>query len=111
MNSELFDHLKKFTTNPYLFIGSGFSRRYLNLPTWELLLSDFFKISHITSEFEYFKSKCNGNLPLLATKLSDEFHEIWWKNSQFKEHRELFKSLASDHVNLPLKIEILNFII
>lgn len=110
MNSDLFDHLKAFNTNPYLFIGSGFSRRYLSLPTWEELLSNFFSVSSIEGDFEYHKSKCNGNLPLLATNLSNEFHEIWWKKNQYIESRNTFKSLASEHVNLPLKIEISNYI-
>jgi len=110
MNSELFDHLKDFTTNPYLFIGSGFSRRYLNLPTWEDLLSNFFLVSSIDGEFEYYKSKCNGNLPLLASNLSNEFHEIWWKNDLYKDNRSVYKTLASEGINLPLKIEISNYI-
>lgn len=110
MNSELFDHLKAFTTNPYLFIGSGFSRRYLDLPTWEELLSNFFATSFIDGEFEYYKSKCNGNLPLLASTLSKEFHEVWWKNNNFKKNRTLHKSLASQNLNLPLKIEISEYI-
>ncbi len=110
MNSDLFDHLKAFNTNPYLFIGSGFSRRYLNLPTWEELLSNFFSVSTIEGDFEYYKSKCNGNLPLLATNLSNEFHEIWWKKNEYIDSRNVFKSLASEHINLPLKIEISNYI-
>lgn len=110
MNSELFDHLKNFTTNPYLFISSGFSRRYLNLPTWEDLLSNFFLVSNIDGEFEYYKSKYNGNLPLLASNLSNEFHEVWWKNDLFKENRNINKTLASENINIPLKIEISNYI-
>lgn len=110
MNSDFFDHLKAFTTNPYIFIGSGLSRRYLELPTWEALLSKFFEISKIEGEFEYFKSKSNGNLPLLASILSNEFHEVWWKNNHFRENRIKYKTLASENKNLPLKIEISNYI-
>lgn len=110
MNSELFDHLKAFSTNPYLFIGSGFSRRYLNLPTWEDLLSNFYVESLIDGEFEYYKSKSNGNLPMLASDLSREFHEIWWKNKKYKNSRDLNKVLASKNINLPLKIEISEYI-
>ena len=106
MNSDFFDHLKAFTTNPYIFIGSGLSRRYLELPTWESLLSQFFDTSKIDGDYEYFKSKSNGNLPLLASILSTEFHEIWWKNNHFKNSRAKHKTLASENKNLPLKIEI-----
>lgn len=110
MNSELFDHLKKFTTNPYLFIGSGLSRRYLNLPTWEDLLIEFFDNSNISGDFEYYQSKSNGNLPAIASVLAKEFHEVWWKDNKFKDTRALNKVLAKGKTNLPLKIEIANLI-
>lgn len=110
MSSDLFDHLKKFTTNPYLFIGSGLSRRYINLPTWEDLLIEFFIDSNIKGDFEYFQSKGNGNLPLLASILAKEFHEIWWKDPKFKDTRKINKVLAKDKVNLPFKIEVSNLI-
>lgn len=35
------NHINAIGTNPYLFIGSGLSRRYLNMPTWLNLLKDF----------------------------------------------------------------------
>lgn len=106
MNQELFEHLNKFSTNPYLFIGSGLSRRYLSLPTWEDLLQYFFEKSNIPGEFEYFQSKSNGNLPLLATILSNEFHEVWWKSTKYKESRNSNKQIAKEKQNIPLKIEL-----
>lgn len=110
MNQDLFEHLSKFSTNPYLFIGSGLSRRYLSLPTWEDLLKDFFEKSNISGEFEYFQSKSNGNLPLLATILSNEFHEVWWKSPKYKESRNSYKQIAKEKQNIPFKIELSNLI-
>ncbi len=110
MNSELFEHLKSFSTNPYLFIGSGLSRRYLNLPTWEELLNNFFSASEIDGDFEYYQSKSNGNLPLIATNLAIEFHEIWWKSQTYKDSRNGNKKLAKDSSTFPFKLEIANLI-
>jgi len=110
MNSDLFDHLKKFKTNPYLFIGSGLSRRYLGLPTWEALLNNFFTNSGITGDFEYYQSKSNGDLPLIATELAKEFFEIWWKDAKYKSVRDLQKGLAKEGSSIPIKIEIANLI-
>lgn len=111
MNSDFFEHLKAFTTNPYLFVGSGLSRRYVNLPTWEDLLSSYFKLSFIEGEFEYFRSKCDGNLSVLAGLIGKEFHEVWWKHKNFKKSREENIALAGKNINTPLKIELAKYLL
>jgi hypothetical protein len=78
----------------------------MNLPTWESLLFKFFEQSLIEGDIEYFQSKSNGNLPLLASKISEEFHEIWWKKAAFSDSRKLYKSIAKAGKELPFKIEI-----
>jgi SIR2-like domain len=106
MTTDLQEHLAKFSTNPYLFIGSGLSRRFISLPTWEELLVSFFEDSKIDGDYEYHRSKSNGNLPQLASDLAKDFHEIWWKSSEFKEARNKFKSQARDKKDTPFKIQL-----
>lgn len=106
MTTDLQEHLSKFTTNPYLFIGSGLSRRFISLPTWEDVLIAFFEKSRIDGDYEYHRSKSNGNLPVLASNLAKEFHEIWWKASEFKKSRDLLKTEAKERQDAPFKIEL-----
>ena len=110
MNSELFEHLKTFPTNPYLFVGSGLSRRYINLPTWEELSNNFFSNSEIAGDFEFYQSKANNDLPELASILARVFHEIWWKNPSYEEKRKIFKIFAKTSSDLPFKLEIADLI-
>lgn len=111
MITDLQEHLAKFTTNPYLFIGSGLSRRFVSLPTWEDLLIDFFENSKISGDYEYHRSKSNGNLPLLATNLAKEFHEIWWKASEFKTSRDQNKAEAKERQDAPFKIQLAEVVV
>jgi len=106
MTTDLQEHLAQFTTNPYLFIGSGLSRRYVSLPTWEDLLINFFKTSKIEGDYEYHRSKSNGNLPQLASNLAKEFHEIWWKETEFKASRDANKVNAKERQDAPFKIQL-----
>lgn len=103
-------HLNQFPTSPFLFVGSGLSRRYLKLPTWYQLLEEFSKTLGLKYAFGYYVSLVENNLPKLATVLAEEFHEIWWTADTFKENREEFKEIASVNKHQPFKIELALFI-
>src|SRR5688572_21929555 len=100
--NQLTAHLNKFPTSPYLFIGSGISRRYINLPTWLDLLQGFYAISKNKTPFEYFESKSENDLPKLASLLAEEFHETWWKESDFEDSRKKYKTAAKSGTQMPL---------
>lgn len=103
-------HLEIFNTSPYLFIGSGLSRRYLQLPTWYDLLEEFSKGLELSYEFGYYASQIEGDLPKLATILAEEFHKIWWTSETFKENREKFNREAQKSMQQPFKIELALFV-
>lgn len=99
------NHLQKFNTSPFLFIGSGFSRRYLNLPTWENLLKEMVNKLSLSKPYEYYKSTSNSNLAKVATLMGEEFNEIWWNEEKFLDSRKNFQKIANTKYS-PIKYEI-----
>lgn len=89
---------------PFLFIGSGFSRRYLNLEDWNSLLKRF---SDGLKPYEYYLASANGDLPTVASLIAEDFHDRWWKDSAYEPSRERNKSKLRDRTSA-LRVEICN---
>lgn len=82
---------------PILFIGSGFSRRYLNSPDWEgLLIKVYEYIGKTTRDFKTLKQRIknasdnrnltDGNLnALVASAIEEEFNNAFYKNETLLE--------------------------
>jgi len=106
IQAELTKNLNRYQTVPFLFVGSGLSRRYLGLENWEDLLRKF--SSQININFGYYLTTADGDMPRAAKLLAKEFADYWWKSDDFRECREQF----DDHhwkIDIPLKIEISNY--
>ena len=104
---ELSNHLKKFTTAPFLFIGSGFSRRYLGTEDWEGLIKKF--CEYVPKGFAYYRSTSNSQWDLAAQMIAEDFHEIWWQDELYVESRNEFEDFATNRIS-PLKIEISKYL-
>lgn len=91
LKSATLDVLRATSSSPFLFVGSGFSRRYFNLPQWDELLKIFCKSE---DEFDGLMAASSQNLPQVATTLAEKYHERWWNDSDFSDKREQFKALA-----------------
>jgi len=107
LKDQLLIHLRKFTTAPFLFVGSGLSRRYLGSETWEGLLRRF--AAKTPQSYDYYRASAGGDLPRIATEISKAFHEIWWHDPQYEESRAVY-SAQSVAVDSALKIEIAKYI-
>ena len=100
---EIIEHLKKFHTAPFLFVGSGLSRRYLGLDDWTGLLR---RMSTLTDRpYEYYRASGDGKEPKIASEIAKDLHSKWWDSDIFAESREKFKSEAINKESA-FKIEI-----
>lgn len=107
IETSLANHLRCFSAAPFLFIGSGFSRRYINLETWEELLKIF--CEDLPHNFNYYKSSANGELPKVASLMAEDFFDVWWGNEKYKDSRAENEKFATNRSS-PLKIEISNYL-
>lgn len=76
------DVVEKFNTTPFLFLGSGITRRYYNLPDWKGLLKHFaYEIK--TDDFMYsaYENRAlkeetpQGLLPKVAELIQKDYDE------------------------------------
>lgn len=122
MNNYLKPLLSKADSMPFLFLGSGFSRRYLNTPTWEDLLkyvaslvySDEFgfvqKQREASKKFDKQK-QYNQYMTCLCDLISDDLDKSWYTKNDFKEHREKYKDMVINLGTPPIKIEIAEYLL
>jgi hypothetical protein len=98
----------KHTALPYLFIGSGLSRRYLGLPDWEGLLRIF--ADDIGENFNYHLSTANGEYPKAASSVAAAFHPHWWKDQRYAGQVSAYQEEAKLHKDGALKAAIAEYV-
>ncbi len=101
------DYVGNFKRAPFIFVGSGISRRYLNIEDWTGLLKKFADLINI--DFQYLLSTAEQNLPKLASELALKFHDEWWNQEIFEKSRKKYRSECLDR-DSSLKIEISHYI-
>lgn len=103
-------------TIPFLFVGSGFSKRYFHLPDWVSLLKQMTNQINV-DEFAYnvyedeARSQINpyGINPAIATILEKDFNNRWFKDSTIRNLDEHYMSKVKDGCS-PFKAEIAQYI-
>lgn len=97
---------------PVLFIGSGLTRRYLNLPDWEGLLRRFC----VKRKYEYYYLKaeqsCPDQIDMLYPKIADyieaDYNEAYLTDEQFSEDRNVHADDINKKIS-PLKFCMADF--
>jgi hypothetical protein len=83
---DLAVHLRKQPSAPFLFVGSGISRRYLGLPNWHGLLQQLAK--YLPRPLEYYLASADGNYPRTASLMAKDLHEAWWASGELESIRQ-----------------------
>ena len=99
--------LLKGSSSPFLFLGSGFSKRYIGLPDWNGLLSVFAKNSN---DYARLKSSAGSDLPLTAKLLGEDFHDRWWSEPEYEESRNLMGQTMQNKTSA-LRFEISKYLL
>jgi hypothetical protein len=102
IEAHLSEILKSRNSGAFLFIGSGFSRRYLGLEDWAGLLSRFCIVG---KPFEYYLATANGDMPKAAKLLAVDFNEHWWSAPEYASSVARYKTRIADATSA-LRIEI-----
>lgn len=107
----------RFNTTPFLFAGSGITRRYYDLPDWIGLLTHFAELlKKDPYAYRYYENKANESdhmsekLPLVASYIEKDFNDAWFENEKdVRSDSELVKSAVAAGVS-PFKAEISEYI-
>ena len=86
MNQELQSFIHSLPTIPFLFVGSGLSRRYYNLPNWKSLLLHFINI--VTNQdplgwTKYYQSS-GPDYDQIAEVLKKDFDKKWFEDASIR---------------------------
>lgn len=121
MDKYLLPLLKECQSLPFLFIGSGLTRRYYGLPDWLGLLKNlankiydnefqFAKITQEASERYNRETEYNRFMTYISDYLARDLNEVWYNRADFHSSREKHKELALEKMVSPFKIEISEYI-
>lgn len=102
---ELIKKLVSKKHAPFLFLGSGFSRHYINTPDWRGIL-EMFAPKHIN---QYFSVLNTDSLPLIATYIAKDLTTDFWNLPETDETKKKYANYITDQ-SILLKIKIADYL-
>lgn len=104
---DFFVRLDGFASSPFLFIGSGFSFKYIQSEKWEGLLRKYSSMMDIP--FEKYRSLAGGNWPLVGSLIAKDYHGYWFESPKLKEERDAnLQEMAN--FSSPLKVSVSSYL-
>lgn len=110
------DLVEKFNTTPFLFVGSGMTRRYYNLPDWKGLLDHFAReIKNDDFTYSAYENRALkmetpvGLLPKVAELIQTDYDEKWFNDTTIRTVDEDSMERIKNGLS-PFKAEIASYI-
>lgn len=104
--------INEFQTIPFLFVGSGLSRRYYHLPNWTDLLKQMIKLFNddplAYRRYENnasFKNNEYGMNPAIASLIEEDFNKEWFDNEKIRNLDDCYMKKVLDGCS-PFKAEM-----
>ena len=82
---------------PILFVGSGFTKRYLNGPNWEELLKDLAVRCPEIRQFAYYKQRYPEFVDI-GTQFAEKYNDWAWGAAQENFPKELYDEKSSPQI-------------
>ena len=114
MTSDLKTILESINAHPFLFVGSGFTHRYLGTEDWKGLVSHFAKQAKPKTEFafEWYRNevKASGSgssqdLPEITERVDKDYARRFLSEDSFRDLRNKYEEQIRADVS-PLKIGV-----
>jgi len=113
---KLHNVIERFNTTPILFIGSGITRRYYDLPDWVGLLEHFARIVKGDDfAYNFYNSRAQtmeckvGLLPKVAELIQQDYDLKWFSEPNIRTADEESIALIKQGVS-PFKVEVAQYI-
>lgn len=110
------DVVNKFNTTPVLFVGSGMTRRYCNLPDWKGLLEHFAKaVNDDPFSYSFYENRAKnltcaaGIMPKIAELIQIDYDEKWFKDASIRTVNTSVLEQVKNGLS-PFKAELAAFI-
>lgn len=105
--TDFYSKLDEFPSSPFLFIGSGFSLKYLKAEAWEGLLRKYSK--NMDHPFERYRSLAGGNWPKVGSLIAKDYHSFWFDDDSLESERKINMEEMVDFSS-PLKVSISTYL-
>jgi len=107
LKENLYNKLDEFASSPFLFLGSGFSLKYIKTENWEGLLRKYSKM--MDNPFERYRSLADGNWPKVGSLIAKDYHSYWFESKELEEERSLnLHEMVS--FSSPLKVSVSSYL-